>query len=199
MATPKLFELPPEVRNLIYIAYLQLHGDAVYVSTAKRLVTRGPLRKTNQQIRNESESLVDLHARNINFPVYDFQFRYLITFLNKLDKLALDALAKQSADASSTSTVKYSKAKRFTIQLLFDESDIVAMREGLGRWLRRFDSPEKKGTAVDFAFEVTGDFFSVDTAEEMVGCIVQKRYLGDCTWREGSGACTYDVGSDDGG
>lgn len=173
MAAPKLLDLPPEVRNLIYIAYLNLHGDAVYISAARRLITRGPLLKINQQIRNESESLVDLHARNITFPVYDFKFGCLVTFLNKLDKLALDALAAQPAETSNIPATTYSKLKRFNIQLHFSKEEPGSSRGYLERWIRRFDKPEKKGTAVDFEYEVIGMFPSIELADHMLAWLIR--------------------------
>jgi len=177
MAATSLLDLPPEVRNLIYFAYLQLHGDAVYVSAARRIITRGPLRKVSQQVRSESESLVDLHARTITFRVHDFEFRYLITFLNKLDKTALDALAAQTTDESSATTTAGPPAKRLKVQLCFSGVDLATVRARMERWLKRFDRPHKKGTAADFEFEVLGGIGSPVQAERMLYGVSQGRYV----------------------
>lgn len=178
MASLSFLSLPPEVRNLIYVTYLRPHGDVVYVSAARRLIARGPLRKINQQVRSEFESLIDLYARKITFPVYDFEFRYLITFLNKLDKPALASLAAQTTDESSIATKMASPARRLRIQLCFSDGDLLSAKPHLERWLNRFDRPEKNGTAVDFHFEVLGECKQLDQAELVLSRASRRRHVG---------------------
>lgn len=156
MPRASFLELTPEVRNLIYITHLQGHSDARYVHSAGGLVATGPFRKLNQQTRQEYLSLVDVHARRIIFDIRAFEFRYVITYLNKLNTQALEAFARIPSEHVDTPTDPGNGSRQLVLNLVLEPVWSWTHADGLLRWVKRFDDPRKNGTSLRYRYTFTG-------------------------------------------
>ena len=129
--------LPAELRNIVYGMVAEEY--TAYVK--KRILTdRSNLALVNRQIRDEYHPVSLLCAKNIQTKVVDFDFRHIVTFINRLSTSEVNALPNATKPGT----------RRIDVTLVF--SNNPADHYLLRRWLNRAGHPTKKGTMLDFRY-----------------------------------------------
>ncbi|KAK5123166.1 hypothetical protein LTR85_003364 [Meristemomyces frigidus] len=140
-----LLDLPAELRNAIYMMLLE--GTKVRLSrvrSMKPLASESALPRVNKQVRNEFLSIALLSA-DIHTTSLDFDFRHIVSFLNRLSEAELQALSSTSTNIPSERTI--------TVDLAISE-DCPEEPDYFQRWLNRAGHPTKKGTNIDFQYKL---------------------------------------------
>lgn len=136
-----LLDLPADIRNIIYAMVLGNTEARLSRNSAKNnLATTSALPRVNKQVRAEFMAMVWLSA-DIQTTVLDFDFRHIVTFLNRLSDAELQALPSISVPASRKVKVELS------VRLVCPLQPPL-----LPRWIKRADHPTKKGTGIDFKY-----------------------------------------------
>ena len=134
-------DLPPELRNAIYADAAQ--DTSVRLSrksTHRTLTTGSALARVNKQVRDEFLSVAMVTA-SIETTARDFDFRHIVTFLNRLD----------DAELKTLSSITIPSERRVIIGLVLTEADTILY---LGRWLNRAAHPTKKGTNLNYEYKI---------------------------------------------
>ncbi|KAK3070434.1 hypothetical protein LTR53_010476 [Teratosphaeriaceae sp. CCFEE 6253] len=142
-----LLDLPAELRNLVYEHVCAGTGGAhlSHQSLRNRLRPLTPgsaLARTNQQVRHELLAVACLVA-DVRTVVRDFDFRHLVTFLNRLSEVELAALSPSSSAASAS--IVLPAHRRVVVELV---PHYGRAAELLMRWINRAAHPTKRGTRV---------------------------------------------------
>jgi hypothetical protein len=105
-----------------------------------KLTDRSKLALVNRQIRDEYHPVSLLCAKNIRTEVEDFDFRHIVTFINRLSTNEVNALPNVTKPGT----------RRIDVTLVFSKNpaDYYLLR----RWLNRAGHPTKKGTMLDFRY-----------------------------------------------
>jgi len=83
-----LLDLPLELRNAIYLEYMQLHRDVLILSGSSKPVDCGGLTRVNRQIRQELGTLPYEHATVLKVRVVDYDLGQLIELCKDLEQIA---------------------------------------------------------------------------------------------------------------
>ena len=139
-ATPfRLFDLPGELSNLIYQKIAE--DQSAWLNPKIQLVDDSGILEIDE-LREEYYQMLLLHAGHIYTTVRDCNFRYIITFLNRLSEAELKALPTTTKPSTRSITVR--------LDLGFSEHQ---GRAALWRWLNRVEDTTKKGTKLDISYE----------------------------------------------
>jgi len=145
-----LLDLPAEIRNIIY---QMVHNNAeMHLSrnTSKRsLATTVALPRVNKQVRDEFFSSAWLTA-DISTTVIDFDFRHIVTFINRLSDL------ESESKSESMSTLAVPTVRQITVDLVIT-SNCLAFPPLLRRWIKRASHPTKQGTDINYVYRVAED------------------------------------------
>lgn len=148
----RLLDLPPELRNLIYLHVAQSEDTAQICKRQPRhLIGGSPIALANKQIREEYMSALCLNAPTISTTVQDFDFRHVVTFFNHLSGLELKALTDGGASSNQREMVI---RLTFSRQCPFHPHDLY-----LDRWLNRYMHPTKKGAKINVTYSVDSASF----------------------------------------
>ena len=129
--------LPAELRNIVY----GMVAEEYTAYLKKRILTdRSNLVLVSRQIRDEYRPVSLLCAKNIQTKVVDFDFRHIVTFINRLSTTEVNALPNATKPGT----------RRIDVTLVFSNNpaDYYLLR----RWLNRAGHPTKKGTTLDFRY-----------------------------------------------
>ena len=132
--------LPPELRNIVYA---EAAKDNVAVIEKSTFTDNSALSQVSAQIHNEYMPILALNAKAIQTTVLDFDFRHVVTFINRLSAAELNALP----------SINKSDTRPIDISLRFNPFEAFHDYH-LGRWLKRAGSPTKKGTMLYFRYSL---------------------------------------------
>lgn len=170
---PFLFlNLPAELRNIVY--GMVAEECTAYLKKGK-VTDRSNLALVNRQIRDEYHPVSLLCAKGIRTEVEDFDFRYIVTFINRLSTNEVNALPNATKPGT----------RRIDVTLVFSKNpaDYYLLR----RWLNRAGHPMKKGTMLDFRYTLkTPDGFKpnkFDHSDYISGTLEWRRLIFSCTVR----------------
>ena len=97
-----LLQLPPELRNTIYIAHLSQYPEIILPTLQTTTATpRTPLIRVSHQLRAELSSLLNFCATHLLIRLPATQTPKLAPLLAKLDKRTLSALHQNSPTAAA--------------------------------------------------------------------------------------------------
>lgn len=154
----RLLDLPAELRNCVYeqVAWEQ----RAYATKKGHLVDLSGLLEVSHQIRDEYYPILSFTTRRIEARAYNFDFRHIVTLLNRLSSTELDSM--------STFLKATHKKFRVTVHLPNKPPKLYYNDELLRRWLKRAGQAHKKGALIDFRYEfISGpDFASTPWAIE---------------------------------
>ena len=139
----RFLDLPAEIRNNIYVKVLETDGP-VYLTWRKNLICHTALPGVSKQVRDEFMPITTLYAPLVVARVKNFDFRYLIAFLNRLS----------DAEATSLQAVPCFREIHIEVDAVRPGHDGWYGCQKLARWLKRFEHPTKKGTKVDASYEI---------------------------------------------
>ncbi|KAK3700973.1 hypothetical protein LTR37_015679 [Vermiconidia calcicola] len=136
-----LLKLPAELRNNVYEKVSE--DTTAYISkrTRGRLACSSSLLRVSRQVRDEFLPILMLHASEIVAKVEEFNFRHLVTFLNRLSDLELKSLSTSAQVSSRT----------IRIELQMRNPQVVDLPL-LVRWLKRTAHPTKRGTQIEISY-----------------------------------------------
>ena len=139
-----LLDLPAELRNAVYEFMIGSHDNpGVKLSRHAKHRSRlgypiASIIRVNKQVYHEFTSLA-FHAADIYTQAYDYDFRHIVTFLNRLStEEDIPALTR--------------RGRTITDELLVDSNFVESEPEFLWRWVNRASHPTKKGTQVSFQY-----------------------------------------------
>lgn len=183
-------DLPPELRNLIYITYLHEHGEILFHPKkpgSRQFTLRGGLSLACKAVHSECTSFLDLHAKTIRFRVRNFDFGPLVTSLNKLDDKIIATMAQRHMNYGGGRVypqIDKSEKTRFSPPLIdrricavleivgkpiVDCLELRPVNGLMGRWNRRICDPDKKGAVLEVWYEVSKKSKFVREAMEVRG------------------------------
>lgn len=138
-----LLDLPAELRNTIYTMVLEDTEVLLSRNTTKKALAVGcALPRVNKQVRDEFMAVALLSA-DIRTTAMDFDFRHIVTFLNRLSDAELKALP----------SVTVPSQRRITVDLII--SDRCPVRPPyFQRWINRAGHPTKKGTNINLQYNL---------------------------------------------
>lgn len=140
----RFFDLPAELRNHIY-AYVA-ENCTVYLKQTTPVAPKS-LTQVSRQTEEELLPILLLHAPAIHTTVIDYDFRHIVTFLNRLTAAELDSLPTLSSSAT----------RKITIRLQFRRLDFRRKKVDatlLKRWWNRIAHPTKNGAMLDYKYTV---------------------------------------------
>ena len=141
----KLFmfvDLPAELRNKIYEFAAEDETAALCPKRRGRLTSKSPLSMVSHQIRDEYLGVLCMAMGEIKALVKNFNFRHIVTFLNRLTDAELNSLSTRAHPSP--------RSIRFTVGINHISLETL---EDLQRWLRRFQSPDVRGSNIDASYE----------------------------------------------
>ena len=172
----RFMDLPPELRNNVYVLYAE---DRTAFLSKSTLTDNSPLLQVNSQIRHEYFPFI-VFAKVIKTEVDNFDFRHIVTFINRLSAAELHGLPASTQPGvphlgltqlgltqlgltQRTLTqlgLTQPKGRHVDIALRFTRiaeypnyrkwTDDVLLR----RWLNRANSPSKKGTMLECRYSL---------------------------------------------
>jgi hypothetical protein len=125
-------------------AYAAEDSSAYLKKGQLQLTDDSALPLVNDQIREEYARIPALYAGTIQAEVVDFDFRYIVTFLNRLSAVELNTLPNIAA--LSTRKIEITLSISPMEEWEFIDSHL------LKRWLNRANHPTKKGTQLKFMY-----------------------------------------------
>ena len=138
-APSPLLDLPKELRDMVY----DMVGEDMTAHFKEGKVTSlSGLELVNHQVRNECLPKLFVRAKDIQVVVEDFNFSYLVNFINRLTRADINALPSMAKPDS----------RNIRVRLLFSEKD--PEDRFLKRWLNRAGHPAKKGTKLNFYYAI---------------------------------------------
>ena len=155
----RFLDLPAELRNNIY--ELVLNDSSVTLRRYARrrktttvdneapnwqdsIVVASPLIQVNKQVSAEFLHAAAIFA-NIQATVRDFDFGYIITFLNRLSDGMLNKMKVGEEDQAPKRLFNIT-----LVHICYDEDSGSRLRP----WLNRMEVPAKKGTNIDFRYAI---------------------------------------------
>ena len=136
-------DLPPELRNLVYAEAAS--DQAAYLG--KGTLTDGSaLFRVSSQVHDEYLPILALHAKAIQTDVLDFDFRHIVTCVNRLAAAELNGLPSTAGPRANTEPRSIEITLRFANSVFWPDDYL------LRRWLNRAGSTTKKGTMLDFQY-----------------------------------------------
>ncbi|KAK5137393.1 hypothetical protein LTR08_008971 [Meristemomyces frigidus] len=138
-----ILDLPPELRNHIYLMVLEDTDLCLsHLRHKKALATKSPLPRLNKQIHNEFFNVASL-AGSISTSAFDFDFRHIVAFLNRLSDAELRVLPGVNTPAE--------RCIKVDLTMTLDCSEEPPL---LQRWINRAGHPTKKGTNLNFQYKL---------------------------------------------
>lgn len=135
-----LLDLPLELRDIIYLMIIR-EGPPLRLSTwRKQLMTTSPLVIVNKQVRSEYLNAASLYG-NITTKVVDFNFRHIVSFLNRVPEPKLASFQTDHAPTSRTISIYFFFRAKWNVGLPL-----------LRRWYNRFNHPYKRGANTGFQY-----------------------------------------------
>ncbi|KAI6908473.1 hypothetical protein KC318_g2356 [Hortaea werneckii] len=135
-----LLDLPLELRDIIYRMIIR-EGSPLRLSTwRKQLMTTSALVIVNKQVRSEYLNAASLYG-NINTSVIDFNFRHIVSFLNRVPEPKFATFSTDHAPKSRTISVYFFFRTAWNVGLPL-----------LRRWYNRFNHPTKRGANTGFQY-----------------------------------------------
>lgn len=141
----RLLDLPAEIRNNVYEKVLE--SQCPYLTWRKDLSCGSAFPRVSKQVRAEFMAAMTLCAPLIVAYVKNFNFSYIVAFLNRLSDLELHSLTRVQS------------TRKIHIELVFvgvhtRGSGLDEAASKLLRWVDRLEHPTKKGTKIDTSYEV---------------------------------------------
>jgi hypothetical protein len=130
--------LPAELRNLVYAEVARSRTAHLRKGM---LTDNSALLYVNSQVHAEYKAMIQF-AQTIKTDVTDFDFRHIVTFLNRLSTAELNALPSLTRPEGRSVEI----CLRFSYRLEGPDHGL------LRRWLNRASRATKKGTMVDFRY-----------------------------------------------
>lgn len=137
----RLFDLPAELRNLIYEKAAENQHVTIRSPTVS-LTDRSGLLVSGDQLRNEYLPILLLHAPKITVKICNFDFTKVTHFLNHLS----------DAEATALPNTTKPTARKVEVALEYGATPEGTNQRNLKRWLNRFSHPAKKGTTLDTTY-----------------------------------------------
>jgi hypothetical protein len=134
-------DLPAELRNLVYGSVAK--GRTAFLENGT-LTDNSSLLQVNSQVHDEYIPMLFQFAKVIKTDVVDFDFRPIVTFLNRLSAAELNALPSLTRPSRRSVDI----ALRFSYVSEYPDDKL------LRRWLNRAGSTTKKGTMLDFRYSL---------------------------------------------
>ncbi|KAI7256752.1 hypothetical protein KC343_g4236 [Hortaea werneckii] len=128
-----LLDLPLELRDIIYLMLLRERSPLRLSTWRKQLQTTSPLVHVNKQVRSEYLNTASLYG-NITTSVRDFNFRHIISFLNRVPEPKIPSFSADHAPKSRTITMYFFYGAKWNEGL-----------PPLRRWYNRLNHPSKRG------------------------------------------------------
>lgn len=155
-------DLPGEIGNEIYrIHCTEAEPKPPLFDLSKRsrnqVVVQDALAWSYSQVHEELTSAVHYEEKGITAYVEDFDFRHIVTFLNKLSDMEMHELAEGLRAPEMKIVLSFSST--------FTDNDCGVEFALLDRWLNRLVHPTKKGTniVIDYVKAPTQRFIREDT------------------------------------
>lgn len=136
----RFFDLPGELRNVVYQVIAETQTATLDGRTFK---DDSGLLHRDSPLREEYLPVLLLHAAEIKTFVEDFDFRHIVTFINRLSNAEVTTLAETARPKQRSLNIK-----------LFIYSDAVKNEYLLRRWLNRRRSTTKKGTTLNTSYSL---------------------------------------------
>jgi hypothetical protein len=138
----RFFDVPAELRNVVY-AYM-VEGQTAYIYFDGYVTDISSYQFVSEQFTNEYSAILAHCAGAIKVEVMDFDFRSVVTFINRLSAAELDNFASVTKPSS----------KIFRISLLLCRMRESEFADGylLHRWLNHAGHATKKSTRLDFDY-----------------------------------------------
>jgi hypothetical protein len=141
----RFMDLPAELRSLVLEKAVEDETAFISPRTRGALACSSSLPRVNKQVREEFLSVLYLQAPLVRVKVNNFDFRYLITFFNRLSDRELDALPSIVLPVERKVIVELEISRHPLLDLY--------LKPKLMQWLRRVAHPTKKGTKVSVSYE----------------------------------------------
>lgn len=155
----RLLDLPAELRNNIYEKVAESETAHLSVRTRGNLASASALSRVNRQIRNEFLPIIYICAPKIVARVSNFDFRHIVTFLNRLSEAELQTLPSVTRPNERKMEVELQVLCGAPQRGLLDTTNEGAL---LMRWLKRANHPSKKGASIDISYVVVDSVAEVD-------------------------------------
>lgn len=143
--------LPAELRNTIYEKVCEGQPQAYLISRAKgHLACRSALPRVSRQVRDEFLPVLYLCACELIASVKDFDFRHIVTFINRLSDTEMKAILP---------TIDTPSLRLMTVELTFEHkleygNFLSPEYSLLNRWVNRMAYSTKKGTNIAVSYTV---------------------------------------------
>ena len=183
-----LLELPLELLQNILSYICKDDTGRLHPRNKGRLGTAHPVSLTNKTLRHEYIACL-LREGDIEAYVLDFDFRYLVTFFNKLSDAQLRMLERKKA---SNAARPQQALRELHIALDFTPSCPGLLDSYLLRWTKRMEHQSKKGTKVATSYSVA----SSKSLSKLRGRTLFTRTIEDSSAysvREGDSASTVEM------
>ncbi|KAI6863526.1 hypothetical protein KC343_g5139 [Hortaea werneckii] len=135
-----LLDLPLELRDIIYLMLLRERSPLRLSTWRKPLLTTSPLVRINKQVRSEYLNAASLYG-NIKTNVRDFNFRHIISFLNRVPEPQIPSFSADHAPKSRTISIYFVFGAKWNEGL-----------PHLRRWYNRLSHPTKRGINTGFGY-----------------------------------------------
>lgn len=179
-----LLDLPPELRNSVYLEYLKLSREVLIHPDSSKPATCGGLTRVNRQIRQELGTLPYEHATVLKVRVVDYDFSQLIDFYKDLEQIApaleltassvpapnarISPLRSLRSDAPSPGPEYQLPAVTQLIVLSSQKEKLLAnqLKPRLRAWCDLFDGSSQvfQHDAIQYAVTAASDIPSIESA-----------------------------------
>ncbi|KAK4543648.1 hypothetical protein LTR36_005293 [Oleoguttula mirabilis] len=109
-----------------------------------QLATTSTLVLVSKQVRDEFIGMLYLAAPIICTTGRNFDFRHIVTYLNRLSQVEIEKLSPDDEPPERSTSI-----------LLLVKDDYDRMTPYLGLWVNRVELPSKRGTKIDFQYAVS--------------------------------------------
>jgi len=143
----RLLDLPPELRSRVYEFHLDDKPQAHLIWLIyqhPQLATTSSLILVSKQVREEFLGIVYLAGPIIYTTARNYDFRHIVTYLNRLDNLELERLTDKDKP--------YAKEMKIVIGIT---QNCPSTLPYLDRWVNQAAHPTKKGIEINFQYQVS--------------------------------------------
>ncbi|SMR42934.1 unnamed protein product [Zymoseptoria tritici ST99CH_1E4] len=142
----RFLDLAPELRDAIYQMDVTDHAPII-LKRSGRLIVKSKLCAVSRQVRDEYLTALE-YAPEIKTIVARFDFRPVVTFLNRISKAHAHKLSRSAISPEDRTITIISQAPYTPSQL----NDAL-----LKRWLNRFKTADKRGLDINFSYGFRAD------------------------------------------
>lgn len=164
-AMSSFLNLPPELREAIYIEVIRLDSrGAVFNSTSRKLTHPSSLRLVCRQVDGELSAPIHKHAPLVIFPVLDLAFEEVTTWINELSDPTARTLSFSPGERNPPVDTKMpsaadSHARELRIELRFNSNndtvifDLRGMEATLRTWSAHFTNPALRFARLNLTYD----------------------------------------------